>query len=37
MEHDALGRLSIFLVPIAERKEGFLYQAVFTRLDEEED
>jgi hypothetical protein len=37
VEHDALGCLSIFLVPIAQKKDGFLYQAVFTRFDEEED
>ncbi len=35
VEHGALGALSIFLVPIAERPDGYLYEAIFTRLEEE--
>jgi hypothetical protein len=31
LEHDALGTLDIFLVPIAQDAEGFRYEAVFTR------
>ncbi len=33
LEHEALGTLPIFLVPIAETEDGFLYEAVFTRLE----
>ncbi len=33
LEHDDLGSHPIFLVPIAEQEDGFLYEAVFTRLD----
>lgn len=29
MEHDGLGELSIFLVPIGKNKDGVSYQAVF--------
>jgi hypothetical protein len=29
MQHARLGEFSIFLVPIAREREGFLYQAVF--------
>ena len=34
VEHGDLGRLPIFLVPIAEENQGIVYQAVFTRLTE---
>lgn len=33
LEHATLGSLPIFLVPIAQQDSGFLYEAVFTRLD----
>lgn len=33
MKHDDLGSHPIFLVPIARDEDGFLYEAVFTRLD----
>lgn len=33
LEHEALGTLPIFLVPIQETEKGFLYEAVFTRLE----
>lgn len=29
MQHPRLGEVAIFLVPIAQEREGFLYQAVF--------
>lgn len=29
MRHEALGEVGIFLVPVAQEREGFLYQAVF--------
>ena len=32
LEHQALGTVGIFLVPIGEESNGFLYEAVFTRL-----
>lgn len=35
LEHGELGKISIFLVPIGRGKDGFLYEAVFTRLEEE--
>lgn len=35
LEHAVLGSLPIFLVPIAQQEGGFLYEAVFTRLDPE--
>jgi hypothetical protein len=35
VQHAGLGTLSIFLVPIAERPDGYLYEAIFTRLEEE--
>lgn len=31
LEHDALGTLDIFLVPIAQDEDGFRYEAVFNR------
>lgn len=31
MDHDMLGRVAIFLVPIAKDQHGFLYEAVFSR------
>ena len=33
LEHDDLGRLPIFLVPVSQQQDGFLYEAVFARLD----
>ena len=36
LEHEGLGSLSIFLVPIAQKSQGFLYEAVFTRVEEAE-
>ena len=32
LEHEELGSLAIFLVPIVQQQQGFLYEAVFTRL-----
>lgn len=32
MEHDVLGQLAIFIVPIEREAEGFVYEAVFNRL-----
>ncbi|HYG57714.1 MAG TPA: hypothetical protein VD902_06565 [Symbiobacteriaceae bacterium] len=32
IEHAALGKFDLFLVPIAREPEGFLYEAVFNRL-----
>lgn len=32
LEHPALGTMELFLVPIARKPEGFVYQAVFNRL-----
>jgi hypothetical protein len=32
IEHDKLGTLDLFLVPIAKEEDGFHYQAVFNRL-----
>ena len=29
MRHDKLGELGIFIVPIAQERGGFLYQAIF--------
>ncbi|WP_211453039.1 DUF6916 family protein [Collimonas antrihumi] len=29
MQHDAIGEVGIFLVPVARDNQGFLYQAVF--------
>lgn len=29
MRHAALGEIGIFLVPVAQEREGFLYQAIF--------
>jgi hypothetical protein len=34
LEHDTLGALDLFLVPIARDKEGVRYQAVFNRFEE---
>ncbi len=31
LEHDALGTLDIFLVPVKQNADGFLYEAVFNR------
>jgi hypothetical protein len=32
MEHDKMGTLDLFLVPIGKEEDGFRYQAVFNRL-----
>ena len=32
LEHDTLGRNTIFLVPISEDERGFSYEAVFNRI-----
>ena len=31
IEHDAMGRLDLFLVPVDQRKQGFFYEAYFNR------
>ena len=31
--HDELGSHAIFLVPVGQSEDGYLYEAVFTRLD----
>ena len=36
LHHAELGTLSIFLVPIGRRRDGMSYEAVFTRLEDEE-
>lgn len=37
MEHDALGALDLFIVPIGREPDGFRYEAVFNRPLEPED
>lgn len=32
IEHDKMGTLSLFLVPVAQQEDGFHYQAAFNRL-----
>ncbi|NNG15757.1 MAG: hypothetical protein HKM89_04690 [Gemmatimonadales bacterium] len=32
--HGSLGELPIFLVPVGQTEDGFVYQAIFTRLKE---
>lgn len=32
LEHASLGAQALFLVPVAQRKDGFEYQAVFNRF-----
>ena len=32
LEHDALGALEIFIVPVGKEKAGYRYEAVFNRL-----
>ena len=32
LEHDAMGELSLFLVPVGRDEEGTYYEAVFNRL-----
>ena len=34
MEHDALGQLDIFIVPVAKDDKGFRYEAIFSRMEE---
>lgn len=33
MEHDVLGRLELFIVPIGKDPAGFLYEAIFNRVE----
>ena len=37
MEHDALGQLDLFIVPVGRGPEGFQYEAVFNRSLEPQD
>ncbi len=37
MEHDALGELDLFIVPVGRGPEGFQYEAVFNRPLEPQD
>jgi len=32
MEHDQLGTLDLFIVPIAKEEDGMVYEAVFNRM-----
>lgn len=34
LEHDDLGTLPLFLVPVNQVADGFVYEAVFTRVDD---
>ncbi|MGI9644272.1 MAG: DUF6916 family protein [Ilumatobacteraceae bacterium] len=34
LRHDELGELALFLVPVNEVEEGFVYEAVFTRVED---
>lgn len=34
MHHDELGELTLFIVPVNEVADGFVYEAVFTRVDD---
>ncbi len=34
MEHDNLGQMNLFLVPVAKQEDGMHYQAVFNRFRE---
>ncbi len=34
LRHDELGELALFLVPVGEVDDGFVYEAVFTRVDD---
>jgi len=34
LEHDALGRLDLFIVPVRRAPEGLEYEAVFNRVNE---
>lgn len=37
LEHEAMGRLNLFLVPVDQRKDGYRYEAFFNRaVDREE-
>ena len=36
LEHDSLGNSGIFLVPVGEQENGYLYEAVFNRMKREE-
>ena len=31
MAHDAIGDFELFIVPVAQTSDGFLYEAVFNR------
>lgn len=37
LEHAAMGRLDLFLVPVDQKKDGFRYEAYFNRAALEED
>ena len=37
LEHDAMGTLTLFLVPVAQRKDGFRYEAYFNYAALEDD
>ena len=32
LEHEALGELEIFIVPVGKGKDGFRYEAIFSRM-----
>ena len=34
LEHEALGRFELFLVPVGKNSDGFQYEAVFNRMAE---
>ena len=36
LEHPALGQMGLFLVPVAQEEDGFLYEAYFNRSTPEE-
>ncbi|MCA1557950.1 MAG: hypothetical protein LC731_05345 [Acidobacteria bacterium] len=36
MEHEALGQLDIFIVPVSKNSEGYQYEAVFSQMEERE-
>lgn len=37
LEHDAMGRLTLFLVPVDQRKDGYRYEAFFNLAAPEDD
>ncbi len=36
LEHPAMGRLDLFLVPVDQKKDGFYYEAFFNRAADQE-